>query len=172
MILIRIIRRRSRIRGFMQKSICIVLLPLFLILILGVCSLSYCNSDIRDSVLFKFGSTVDSVMASETMMRGRKRLLIQCATGSNESKDTIEQRRTRRTTRNHVFFGGDEYDRINSERWKTMFDPQIAEASNVCENVTGIEHSDKQWRANDQNVGATLNEDPFMGLEVMPVETA
>ncbi|PRQ20564.1 hypothetical protein RchiOBHm_Chr7g0229561 [Rosa chinensis] len=113
MILIRIIRRRSRIRGFMQKSICIVLLPLFLILILGVCSLSYCNSDIRDSVLFKFGSTVDSV-----------------------------------------------------------FDPQIAEASNVCENVTGIEHSDKQWRANDQNVGATLNEDPFMGLEVMPVETA
>ncbi|PRQ55081.1 hypothetical protein RchiOBHm_Chr1g0320691 [Rosa chinensis] len=93
----------------MQKSICIVLLPLFLILILGVCSLSYCNSDIGDSVLFKFGSTVDS----ETMMRGRKRLLIQCAAGSNESKDTIEQRRTKR---NRVFFGGDEYDRINSER--------------------------------------------------------
>ncbi|KAM5573770.1 hypothetical protein ABKV19_013359 [Rosa sericea] len=59
----------------MQRSIWIILLPLFLVLLLGVSLVTYCYSDIGNSERLKSTNFLDSVMASTNTTKWVKRLL-------------------------------------------------------------------------------------------------
>ncbi|XP_040368815.1 uncharacterized protein LOC112177212 [Rosa chinensis] len=79
----------------MQRSIWIVLLPLFLVLLLGVSLVSYCYSDFGNSERSKSTNFLDSVMASTSTMKRVKRLL----EGGRKSN---------------------QFDQVNSKRWKRI----------------------------------------------------
>ncbi|PRQ53584.1 hypothetical protein RchiOBHm_Chr2g0168141 [Rosa chinensis] len=123
----------------MQRSIYIVLLPLFLILLFGVSSVPSFHSDIRNSVLSKTTSISNSVMGPKPMFRRTKR---------DTSEHAIRQRRTKS---NCVLFGGHQYDEARSKKSKTMSDVQIAERSNQSGNIDGFEYYDEWFRNQNQN---------------------
>ncbi|PRQ37395.1 hypothetical protein RchiOBHm_Chr4g0402131 [Rosa chinensis] len=137
----------------MQRSVCIILLPLFLCTLFGSISLSYCYSDLEDSVLSVSFAVLGldrnfTVMAPKTMMRGAKRLLEQCDAENRQNQQKIQRICSgegfvaTRTRCNRV-------DQVKSRRWKTVSYPEIAEVSN----------------SNDQNITAVANENPHMITE-------
>ncbi|XP_062006419.1 uncharacterized protein LOC133723572 isoform X2 [Rosa rugosa] len=67
-----IILSRQDYEESMQRSIWIILLPLFLVLLLGVSLVSYCCSDIGNSERSKSTNFLDSVMASTRQRNGLK----------------------------------------------------------------------------------------------------
>ncbi|XP_062024143.1 uncharacterized protein LOC133740220 [Rosa rugosa] len=123
----------------MQRSIWIVVLPLFLLLLIGVALVSCCHLDIGNSVQSNFQTVFNFEMASESVKRGVKRLLQEHSAENYESGEMVQKS-----------------NRINSKRWRRMFNSESAEESMQCHNVDAFEHPENQYEGGDQNTAAVV----------------
>ncbi|XP_040364365.1 uncharacterized protein LOC112170848 [Rosa chinensis] len=145
--------QENRRRGSMRKSTWIVFLPLFLFLFFDIDSLFCLHSDIRNSELSKFPSILNTVMASKTVLRGRKRLLRQCDVDSCDSQENIQQIYTAQDSAaganesDHLCVLGNQYRPVNSKRWRTLSYQQTGETS------------DSFCRNDNQSFGTAVGED-------------
>ncbi|PRQ23204.1 hypothetical protein RchiOBHm_Chr6g0258791 [Rosa chinensis] len=116
----------------MQRSIWIVLLPLFLVLLVAVSWVSYCDSDIGNSVRSNFGSALNSVSIKGQALRYKREnnKSVWVCSGKDRLRSLMQQSKFRRFTRVIELEETLQIVQWWLRRWKTL-DPAALKQSSV-----------------------------------------